>query len=167
VLINHLGVTVVPNPDAENTHDNNSGKGEESATYPHAVAEETQGGRWPKGKSGNPAGRPRGSLNKSRLLRQYLLENEEHQLIEKVIATALAGDTHAMALCLDRLVPRCKERSIEFETGPIGTYDQVLAATSKVFEAIGAGQITPSEGEKLVNILKFQVEAVFGAFVHR
>ena len=69
-----------------------------------------------------------------------------------------------MALCLDRLIPRCKERSIELEAGPIENYEQVCAAISRIFAAICSGQILPSEGEKLINILKVQLEAVLGIF---
>jgi hypothetical protein len=133
-----------------------------SAHSPNADPKTSTSGKWQKGQSGNPAGRPRGSRNKVSLLREYLLENEEEQLVNKVIADALEGEPHAMALCLDRLMPRCKERSIEVEAGPIENYQQVCAATSKIFDAICSGQILPSEGEKLVNILKFQLEAVFG-----
>jgi hypothetical protein len=156
---------VAPGADSEETQIEKLEKDVESAHSPNADPKNTTSSKWQKGQSGNPAGRPRGSRNKVSLLRDHLLENEEEQLVRKVITSALEGDPHAMALCLDRLVPRCKERSIEVEAGPIENPQQVAAATSKVFDAMCSGHILPSEGEKLLNLLKFQLEAVLGVYL--
>jgi hypothetical protein len=158
---------IAPSADSEETQIEKVDKDVENAHSPNTDPKKTASSKWQKGQSGNPAGRPRGSRNKVSLLRDYLVEGEEEQVLNKVIASALEGDTHAMALCFDRLVPRCKERSIEVEAGPIDTYEQVCAAMSKVFAAVCSGQITPSEGEKLINILKFQLEAVFGIYLRK
>lgn len=167
-MLKHFPVSnIAPSADSQETQIEKLEKDVESAHSPNADPKNTTSSKWQKGQSGNPAGRPRGSRNKVSLLRDYLLENEEEQLINKLIASALAGEPHAMALCLDRLMPRCKERSIEVEVGPIGDHQQVCAAMSKIFAAICSGQILPSEGEKLVNILKFQLDAVFGIYVRQ
>lgn len=94
---------------------------------------------------------------------EQLLEEYAEQLIEKAIADALEGDPHALRLCLDRLMPRCKERTIELEMPPCRSYEEIFAAIAKIREAIGSGQITPSEGEKLVHILQFEFEVAVGA----
>ena len=124
-------------------------------------------GKFAKGKSGNPTGRPRGSRNKTTLLKDYLAEQEGEQLVRLVVDLALKGDKQALNLCFGRLVPRCTERSIELDLGPTGDLPQVNAATSKILDAVGDGSITPSEGEKLINILKFKYEGVFGYCLHR
>jgi hypothetical protein len=113
-------------------------------------------GRYNKGISGNPAGRPPGSRNKTTLLMEELLEGESEQLTRKVIKLALAGDPTALRLCLDRLLPARKDRPIQLSLQPIKGVPQVSSAMSTVVEAIGEGRITPSEGEILANILDMQ-----------
>jgi hypothetical protein len=58
-----------------------------------------------KGQSGNLAGRPRGSRNKASLRMQEMLEQRAEELVNKLVAMAIAGNIGALRLCLDRLVP--------------------------------------------------------------
>ena len=65
-------------------------------------------GQFPKGVSGNPAGRPKGSKNAITLLRQSLeLQLREQagpdmgSVLEKCIELALDGDTRMIKLLLD------------------------------------------------------------------
>ena len=59
-----------------------------------------------KGQSGNPAGWPRGSMNRSTRAAQLLLDGEATALSRKAVELALAGDPTALRLCLDRTVRR-------------------------------------------------------------
>ena len=64
------------------------------------------------GQSGNPKGRPKGIPDKRVALRA-LLEPHAAKLVQKVIAKALKGkgDTTALRICLDRLIPTVKPRN--------------------------------------------------------
>ena len=64
-----------------------------------------QGARFRKGQSGNPSGRPRGARNKTTRAVEALLDGEAEALTRKAIERALEGDTTALCLCLDRLLP--------------------------------------------------------------
>ena len=66
-----------------------------------------------KGQSGNPAGRPKGSKDKRTELRE-LLTPHAPALIDKAIEMALDGDTAAMKMCLDRIIPAM--RAVEITT---------------------------------------------------
>ena len=112
-----------------------------------------QQGRWTKGVSGNPAGRPRGSRNKTALAMEALLEEGAEQLINKAITMALAGDTAAMRLCLERILPVRRDRLVHLDLPPIGSAKEISGAMSTILKAIGQGQITPGEGEMIANIL--------------
>ena len=77
--------------------------------------------QWRKGVSGNPAGRPRGSRNRATLAMEALLEEGAAQLIHKAMTMALAGDTAALRLCLERILPARRDRVVHLELPPIGS----------------------------------------------
>ena len=118
----------------------------------------TRSGRFAKGTSGNPAGRPRGSHNRATVLMEQLLAGEAEQLIEKTIELGLAGDIHALRLCLERILPPRKDWPIHLSLPPTGDAQQVSAAISKILEAIGDGILTPGEGEILTNIMEIKTK---------
>ena len=73
---------------------------------------------------GNP-GRPRGARNKSTLAAMALLEGEAEALTRKAVELALGGDTVALKLVLDRILPRerparstCRCAPWAISTGP-------------------------------------------------
>jgi hypothetical protein len=66
------------------------------------------GGRFQKGTSGNPRGRPMGSRNAATIACEALLEGQAEALTQKAIQMALDGDTVALRLCLDRITLRAK-----------------------------------------------------------
>lgn len=70
-------------------------------------------GRWARGTSGNPAGRPVGSRNRSTVFYEQLLNGQGEALFQKAIELALAGDATALRLCLERISPPRKERTID------------------------------------------------------
>jgi hypothetical protein len=84
---------------------------------------------------------------------ESLLEGEAEQLIQKVIELALAGDIAALRLCLERLIPPRKDRPIHLLLPPIENVQQISLAMARVAAAIAEGEITPTEGEVLSNIL--------------
>jgi hypothetical protein len=67
-----------------------------------------------RGRSGNPAGRRAGSLNKTTEAAAALLAGESEALTRKAVELALGGDPSAMRLCLERILPACRERSVKF-----------------------------------------------------
>ena len=111
-----------------------------------------QKGQWSKGVSGNPAGRRRGSRNKGTLAMEALLEEGAEQLINKAMTMALAGDTSAMRLCLERILPARRDRLVHLDLPPIATAKEISGAMSTIFKAIGEGEITPGEGEMMANL---------------
>ena len=111
-------------------------------------------GRWPKGESGNPSGRPAGSRNKTTLWLEELLAGEGEAITRKVIKQALQGDPHALRLCMERLYPPRKERLIDLSLPNVHTVQEASAALSAILTAASKGQITPGEGETLTAIVE-------------
>ena len=127
----------------------------------------TNNGRWARGASGNPAGRPAGSRNKATQALQQMLEGEAERITRKAIDLALAGDLTAIRLCMERLLPPRKDRPVQIDLPPIETVGQVSLAMAAVSRAISEGQITPGEGETLANVLAVQKEVIATAELER
>ena len=125
-------------------------------------------GRWRKGTSGNPTGRPTGSRNQSTVFFQELLSGQGEALIQKGIELSLKGDTRALSICWDRLLRPRKERTIELLLPSVTEAKSVSAALASVVTAVAAGSITPGEAESLARVLETQMRAVeFEALAQR
>lgn len=106
-----------------------------------------------KGQSGNPSGRPIGARHKATLAAEALLDGQAEGLTQKAIEKALEGDTTALRLCLERLVPPRRDRPVVFDAGMVATPADALATLGRVIEAMAAGQLTPGEAVAVTAVL--------------
>ena len=109
------------------------------------MTERTPQGRFVKGQSGNPAGRPKSA---STALREQLSEHGV-AVVDKVVEAAVAGDMTACKLVLDRISPALKATaapvSIELPE------NAGLAGTASAFvEAASDGRLPPDVAATLV-----------------
>ena len=109
---------------------------------------------------GNPAGRPHRSRNKASLAVDALLDGEAEALTRKAIELALGGDTVALRLCLERLCPPRRDRSVRIKMARMETPQDVLGAIATVVGAVARGAITPSEGQSLASLIEVQRKAI-------
>ena len=123
-------------------------------------APKQRGKPFPKGKSGNPNGKPQGALNRSTIAVQQLLEGESEALTRKCVELALGGDSTALRLCMERIAPAPKDRAIRFPMPPARTPVEVNESLTRVIEAVGNGVITPAEGSGLASLLDAQRRGV-------
>ena len=107
-----------------------------------------------KGVSGNPKGRPLGSRNKSTMAAEMLLDYQAAAITQKCVDMALEGDPTALRLCLSRLLPIKRERAISLDLPTLKGSQDTLSAIGTVLEAVGEGQITPSEGQAVASLLE-------------
>lgn len=96
-----------------------------------------------KGESGNPAGRPRGSRNRTALLMQDLFAYEAEAIGRKAVALAKGGDMAAIRLCMDRIAPSRKEEPVPFELPPLEKPADSVAAAARLVAALAEGELTP------------------------
>ena len=112
--------------------------------------------------SGNKLGRGRseGSRNTASLAMDALLDGEAETLTRKAIDLALAGDTVALRLCMERICPPRRDRPIKIKMPRMDTPQDVLRAIATVVGAVGRGAITPSEGQALASLIETQRKAI-------
>jgi Family of unknown function (DUF5681) len=124
-----------------------------------------------KGKSGYPEGRRPGSRNTATLAAAALLGGEAEALSRKAVEMALAGDPLALRLCLERLVPRCRERPVNFRLPPIVAVDRIgdnggpsprelSLALNAITAALAGGEITPGEAATVAETIDKMVHAI-------
>ena len=119
-----------------------------------------QAGRFQKGKSGNPSGRPPGSRNKTTLAVDALLDGEAETLTRKAIEKAKDGDMSALRLCLDRIAPVRRDRPVTFSLPPIAGATDAAKASAALVAAVSAGEITPSEATEIGRLLEIYVKTL-------
>jgi hypothetical protein len=117
------------------------------------------GGRFEKGVSGNPRGRPMGSRNSATLACEALLEGQAEALTQKAVDMALAGDTVALKICIDRIFPPRKDRPVTFPLPPINTARDAADVMSSVMTAVAAGQLTPADASELSKVVACTVKS--------
>jgi Family of unknown function (DUF5681) len=104
-------------------------------------------GRFNKGVSGNPNGRP----SSAEAIKQ-LLEPHKEVLINKAIDMALNGDTVALKICLDRVAAPLKHDSPTVE---IKNFEEttLLGKADRIVCEVSCGSISIESGLKLLNLL--------------
>lgn len=113
-------------------------------------------GTFAKGQSGNPKGRPKGIRNATTRMAQTLFDDEADELIRKAIDLAKDGDPVALRLCIERLLPPRKDRPVEIDLPEIEGAPDLTKVISAITQAVGEGEITPSEGSALSGMLETQ-----------
>jgi uncharacterized protein DUF5681 len=116
-------------------------------------------GRFQKGVSGNPAGRPHGSRHSATMAAEALLDGEAESLTRKAIEMALGGDTIALRLCLERIYPPRKDRPVSFRLRSITSARDAADTMSDIMNAVSSGQITPSDAGELSKVIGGCVKA--------
>ena len=109
--------------------------------------------RFKKGQSGNRAGRPKG-IKDRRVKYRELLEPNARALVKKAVQLALDGDTTALRLCLDRIIPTIKAKDEPVVVGSLkGTLTEQGQA---IIQAMGSGTLVPSEATTMLQALAAQ-----------
>jgi len=113
-----------------------------------------------KGRSGNPGGKPRGARHRTTLAAEALLDGEAEALTRKVVEMALAGDSTAMRLCLDRILPPRRERPVNFKLPALQSAGDAAKAMAAIANAVASAEITAGEASELAKLVEAFVRAL-------
>ena len=120
----------------------------------------SRGKPFKKGKSGNPGGRPKGARNKATMMAEALFDGEAEKLARKAVNLALKGDTTALRLCIERVLPTRKDRPVEFALPDTGTPTGLVEGMAAILDAVASSDLTPSEGQALAALIESQRRAI-------
>ena len=116
-------------------------------------------GRFEKGVSGNPRGRPKGARSRATLVAEALRAGEGETLLRNAIEAGVAGKWGPNRFVLEWLHPRPRGREVEFDL-PLGaTAEAGLACWDALIGAVGAGEMTPDEAATVARLLEARERA--------
>lgn len=125
---------------------------------PEITGEKQVRSRFQKGCSGNPKGRPKGSIGQAALLAKNILDENVTVICNRLVDEAKNGNIQAIRLILDRILPVRKELPMKIDLPEIKCAQDVLTAITIITRAIAEGHITVSEGEALCKIIDINLK---------
>ena len=99
------------------------------------------------------SGRPKGARNKKTLAIESLLEGQAEALTQTAISKALEGDGLALRLCLERIAPAPKDKSVSFPLPEMNDAMDASKGASSVLTAVSEGELTPIEGTRVMGLI--------------
>ncbi len=81
------------------------------------------------------------------------MEGQAEALSHKAVEMALAGDTVALRLCLERLAPPRKDVPVQFSMPQMTTTNDAAEAAAAVLVAVSEGDLTPTEGAQVMGLV--------------
>ncbi|MBS1189671.1 MAG: hypothetical protein H6R10_1463 [Rhodocyclaceae bacterium] len=115
---------------------------------------------WKPGQSGNPAGRPKGSRNRTTLVALAAMEQGAEEIARMLVEAALGGDISAARFVLDRLCPPMRDRPISIDLPDTRSAEGISKAQQAVLEAVAGGELTPGEGAALAGLVEGRRKAL-------
>jgi len=123
--------------------------------------QQKQRGRpFPKGRGGNPAGKPKGTRSRVTVLAEKLMEGDAADVVRAVLTAAKAGDMTAARLVLERVSPVRKGRPLVFDLPTVDTAADVLTALGDVVRQVADGTLTTDEAAAVAGLLETKRKAI-------
>jgi hypothetical protein len=94
------------------------------------------------------------------LAAEALLDGEAAALTRKAIEKAKEGDTVALRLCLERILPPRKDRPVQIELPKLTSAADATNALALVAAKVAEGEVTPDEGASINGVIGGYLKAV-------
>lgn len=110
----------------------------------------TKAAPWPKGTSGNPAGRPRGT-SKAQAMRDAIAADVP-AILAVLVQQAKAGDVQAARVLLERALPALKPQELP-QAVALPEGGTLAAQGAAILAAAGAGELAPGQAAALLGAI--------------
>lgn len=112
-------------------------------------------GRWQRGQSGNPRGRPRNSRSQLAAQLDAAAEQDAPAVYAAIRQSALKGDTAAQALLMARWWPAVKRTFVDIPDMPaVENAEDIGRACAHIVARVANGEMTLEEGAALSELLE-------------
>lgn len=118
------------------------------------------GGRFARGHSANPAGRPPGSIDAATRIIAELLNQDAEQIGRTLIEGAKWGKPVSLKLVVDPIIAQLKKHRPAFGLPPVREPDDVPVAIAAIAEAVAAGLFTAEEAASWAQMLESHARAL-------
>jgi hypothetical protein len=92
---------------------------------------------------------------------QNMLDEEGEAILAQVMSMAKDGNSFALRLCMERLLPKRSHEPLECELPPISKAADAVTAMGDIAAAIGTGEVAPAEAAALAKVVTGFVQALF------
>ena len=106
------------------------------------------------GQSGNPAGKPKGTLHKATRAALELMEGNLEAITQKCIDEAKDGNLMAVKLVLDKVIPNARERRLSIKLPVVTGAGDLPAMLAKVLSLVSTGTLSPGEGQTITAMVE-------------
>ena len=118
-------------------------------------------GRFKKGMSGNPSGRPRGLRNKTTRAVMAMLEAESGSVTRALIASAKQGDSTALRIIVDRLAPAPRTPAREpYDVGPLESVGDCVNALRRIVIDVASGELPGDHADEIAARIRDQARVM-------
>ena len=118
------------------------------------TAGKQRGKPFPKGRSGNPSGKPKGARHKTTLLAEKLMQDDAENIVNAVLTAARDGDMTAARIVLDRILPARRDNPVTFALPKIKRPADAVAASAAILAAVADGRLTPGEALEVSKLIE-------------
>jgi Family of unknown function (DUF5681) len=130
-------------------------------TDPPVNTGRNQDGRFRKGASGNPSGKPKGARHRTTIAIEELMGDHGENVTLRVLERAIKhSDMTAARLVLERICPPRRGRPVKFKLPPITDVGSVLQAHAELLHLVATGALTAEEAEPISALLMAHVKGI-------
>jgi Family of unknown function (DUF5681) len=113
-----------------------------------------------KGRSGNPAGKRKGTKHRKTLLLAAMTDDDREFVVRKIISQARRGCRMSQRLIVDRIEPARRGSPVKFALPEIRTMSDVVSALASISTAMSKGKLTPTEALEVAGVVELSRQAL-------
>ena len=112
------------------------------------------GGQFPKGQSGNPAGRVSGTRNRATMIMEQLFDGASSDVSKEALAQAMNGDGATLRLIVRSVIGPRRNRASSFAVPLLQGAADVAPAIAAIAAAAAEGAISTAEASEMSQVVE-------------